>query len=202
MIISAYNIYKGKDKIIEASVENQKDIILDRVYGLENSFFLSFYELVAEFTVIDAYEFFVEMDCQSNIFYENLDYMNEERGKRFFKIMAIYHTIKMLRKKRGQLDFDEMSESMFYVYEFDEEEKRLCTLLYSCAVNFDRKFPSLFAKCLGKYLFGEDIENLFTLAFIENFCYNSFNSFSSYLSKYISINRRIKLAKIHEQKQA
>ena len=202
MIISVYNICKGKDKIIESSVENQKNTILDRVYSLENSFYLSFYELAVEFTVIDAYEFFVEIDCQSNIFYENLNCMNEERGKRFFKIMAIYHTIKILRKKRDQLDFDETSKSMFYVYEFDKEEERLCTLLYSCAVNFDSKFPILFAKSFGKYLFGEDIENLFTLAFIENFCYNSFNSFLSYLSKYISINRRIKLAQIRERKQA
>ena len=202
MIISAYNIYSGKDKIIESAVESQKDSILDKVYSLENSFYLSFYELAAEFTVIDAYEFFVELDCHSNFFYDNIGLMDNERGRRFFKIMAMYHTIRMLRKKRDELDAEEMSQSMFFVYSFDEAEEKLFKLLYSCAVNFERQFPVLFARSLGKYLFGKDIDNPFTLAFVENFCYNSFNSFLSYLSKYISINRRIKLAKVQLQKQA
>ena len=202
MIISAYNIYSKKDKIIENSVETQKGAILDKVYSLENSFHLSFYELAAEFTVIDAYEFFVELDCHSNFFYDHIDYMDMERGKRFFKIMAMYHTIKMLRKKRDKLIAEDMSKSMFYVYDFDESEERLFKLLYTCSVSFETKFPQLFAKTLSKYLFGKDVENPFTLAFIENFCYNSFNSFLSYLSKYISVNRRIKIAEGQLQKQA
>lgn len=202
MIISAYNIYFGKDKIIEASVESQKEIILDKVYCLENSFYLSFYELVVEFTVIDAYEFFIETNCHSNFFYEHLELMDKERGMRFFKIMAMYHTIKMLRKKRNDLNLNEMSKVMFLVYDFDEEEKKLFKLLYVCCVKFEKQFPPLFSKTLGKYLFGVDVVNPFTLAFIENFCYNSFNSFLSYFSKYISVNRRIKLSKIELKKQA
>ena len=194
MIISAYNIYCAKDKIIEKTVEKQKEEILDKVYHLENSFYLSFYELAAEFTVIDAYEFFVELDCHSNFFYDNIDLMDEERGRRFFKIMAMYHTIKMLRKKRADLNEEDMSQCMFNVYSFDEAEERLFKLLYLCHVNFENQFPSLFARSLGKYLFGKEVENPFTLAFIENFCYNSYNSFLGYLSKYISINRRIKIA--------
>lgn len=194
MIISAYNIYCAKDKIIEKTVEKQKDEILNKVYGLENSFYLSFYELVAEFTVIDAYEFFVELDCQSNFFYDNIQLMDEERGLRFFKIMAMHHTIKMLRKKRHNLDMEDMSNCMFSVYSFDEAEEKLFKLLYLCSVNFENQFPALFARSLGKYLFGKEVESPFTLAFIENFCYNSYSSFLGYLSKYISINRRIKIA--------
>ena len=202
MIISAYNIYSGKNKIIASSVESQKDTILDKVYCLENSFYLSFYELVTEFTVIDAYEYFIEIDCHSNFFYENIDYMNEERGMRFFKIMAMYHTIKILRKKRNVLNPEDMCQTMFSIYNFDEEEKHLFKLLYVCAVKFEKQFPILFSRVLGKYLFGDDVDNPFTLAFIENFCYNSFNSFLSYFSKYISLNRRIKLSRIELKKQA
>ncbi len=194
MIISAYNIYSGRNKIIENTVENQKMDILKRVYKLENSFYLSFYELTAEFTVIDAYSFFLETDCQSNIFSRNIDIMDMERGMRFFKIMAMHHTIKMLRKRREELDPDDMAMCMFDVYDFDEEEKKLFNLLFICAVKFKEHFPSLFSKSLLRYLFAEETNNPFALAFIENFCYNSYKTFMGYLSKYISINRRIKLA--------
>ncbi|MGL4791207.1 MAG: hypothetical protein ACRCW1_07335 [Anaerotignaceae bacterium] len=195
MIISAINICTGKDKIIEENIENQKDEILEKIYKLENSFYLSFYELITEFTVIDAYEFFVELDCQSNFFYDNINLINQERGKRFYKVMAMYHTIKILKQKRYNLDVDHMAECMYSVFDFDEAEKKLFKLLFSCATTFSSQFPALFSKSLGRYLFSKDIKNPFILAFIENFCYNSYSSFSSYLSKYISINRRITLAK-------
>lgn len=195
MIISAYNIYCGKDKIIENTVESQKTDILNEVYKLENSFYLSFYELAAEFTVIDAYDFFLEADCQSNIFSRNIDIMDKERGARFFKIMAMHHTIKILRQKRMDLNPDDMAKCMFDVYGFDEDEQKLFNLLFICAVKFKEHFPSLFSKSLSQYLFGEEAKSPFALAFIENFCYNSYKTFMGYLSKYISINRRIKLAK-------
>lgn len=195
MIISAYNIYSGKDKIIENTVENQKMDILKRVYALDNSFYLSFFELATEFTVIDAYDFFVEADSHSNIFSKNINIMDKERGIRFFKIMAMHHTIKILRQKRNDINPDDMSRCMFEVYGFDDDEKKLYNLLFICAVRFKEQFPSLFSKSLSKYLFGEEAKNPFTLAFIENFCYNSYKTFMEYLSKYISINRRIKLAK-------
>ena len=194
MLLTIYNIYTKKSEIIKTSVEEQKDTYLDNVYKLKNSFFASFYEQAIESIVADAYEYFVEMDCENNFFYQNLKLMNNERGKRFLKIMSMYYTILVVRKKRKDIDQDEMREALIEAFELNEKEQKLYDLLYTCKCRFESQFPSLFAKAFAKYLFGKDDCGVFALAFIENFCYNSYSCFMLSFTKYFSINLRIKKA--------
>lgn len=171
-----------------------KDEFLDRVYQLENPFFLAFYEQSIESIVADAYEYFVELSCENNFFYENLKRMNKERGRRFFKMMAIYHTIQAQRKKREKIKENEIRDALIFVFHLDEREQKLYDLLFTCACYYKSQFQALFDKALAKYLFGKEVDNPFTLAFLENFCYNSYSSFLSSFTKYISLNRRIQKA--------
>ncbi len=190
---------KKKEAMLEEVMEEQKEALLLRASQLPNSFFASFYQLSIDFSLLDAYDFFVELDCHSNFFYEQLPAMAKVDGLRFYKILAMYHTIELLRRKRKQVKAEEMAQALFDTYGFSEEEKKLFTLLLACAFRFPSQFPPLFAKSFGRYLFDFSVESPFALAFLENFCYNSYSSFQTYLSKYISINRRIRLSQMERE---
>ena len=193
---------KKKEALLEEVMEEQKEALLAKAGALDNSFFVSFYQLSIDFSFLDAYDFFVELDCHSNLFYELLPQMGEMDGLRFYKILAMYHTIELLLRKRKQVKAEEMAQALYDTYGFSEEEKQLFTLLLACALHFPSQFPPLFAKSFGRYLFDFSVENPFALAFLENFCYNSYSSFQTYLSKYISINRRIRLSEMEREKIA
>lgn len=194
MILTLFNACTHKGEIIKRNVEDEKSYFLDMIYELPNGFHVDFYNQVVESTIADAYEFFVELDCENNFFYENLKIMNLDRGHRFYKLMAMYHTIRILRKRRQDIDSEEMKEALFVAYSFDIKEQKLFNLLYSCACNFEKQFPALFSKAFAKYLFGKDNCSIFTLAFIDNFCYNSHVKFLSSFTRYISVGRRLKRA--------
>ena len=70
--------------------------------------------------------------------------------------------------------------------------KKLADALYYCAKSGESCFSDLFAKTTARYVFGSHSLSPFSLAFIENFCYNSFNSFMSSFTKYLSVNVRLK----------
>lgn len=195
MLLTIYNSYTKKSEIIKNTVEKKKEIYLEKVYGLENPFYLAFYEQSIECIVADAYEFFVELNCENNFFNDNLYAMNMERGRRLYKMMSLYHTIKILRKKRRELDPQEMKGVLFSIFDFNEKEIKLFNLLYTCACKYEGEFQDLFNKALAKYLFGVEVISPFTLAFIQNFCYNSYRNFLNSFTKYVSLNRRIQ--KVH-----
>ena len=165
---------------------------------LSNSFCSAFYALMAEFAAIDAQESFCGTYCRSNVFNKYMPYMDSERKRRFFKIMAMHHTIQMMAKKRDKLDFYVVSVCFYKVYELEESEKKLFEILYKYRMSFPKQFPDAFSKTALKYMFGRDETNIFAIAFLENFCYNSFKTFLKYFSEYISINRRIKLSSLNQ----
>lgn len=194
MLFTLYNIYTKKSDIIKKYIEEQRDIYLENIYEMQNLFHISFYEQCVESTIADAYEFFVETENKSNFFYENIKLMNEERGKRFFKLMAIHHTIKILRENRMEIDTLKMKKALFSSFEFSEEEQKLYHILYLCACDFERNFSALFAKTIAKYLFSKDSLTPFSLAFLQNFCYNSYKNFMQSFTKYISLSMRLQRA--------
>ena len=194
MLITLLNVYKRKEQIVEQSVECHREYLLERTSHINNSFLSAFYEQAIESTVADSYEYFVENVSQNNVFYQNLKSMNKETGKRFLKMMSMYHSIKILRKKRNELQVEPMKEAMTYVFELNEAELRLFHLLYTCACQYPFQFEKMFAVSLYRYLYGKEISNPFVLAFIENFCYNSYQSFLLSFTRYITINRRLKKA--------
>ena len=192
---------KTRQTFVEEWMEEQKDSLLQRASEVENSFFSSVYLLSIDFAVIDACDFFVSLDCHSNYLRDLPLPKTPERGLRFYKILAMYQTIAILRKKRNDLCPSEMAKALYYVYDFLPEEKELFRLLYLCAVRFPAQYPVLFAKCFGRYLFSTEIDQMVSLAFLENFCYNSYHSLWEYLSKYISVIRRIRLARLAGNKR-
>lgn len=194
MIFTMLNIYTKKNELIKNAIEDKREYYQERVSKLKNYFFRTFFEQAIECTVADAYENFIELECENNVFYENIHLINDERGKRFYRLMGIYYTIKMIRKKRREINPEDFREALFFVYEMNESEKRLYDLLYTCNQKYESQFADLFAKAFAKYLFGIEKCSVFTLAFIENFCYNSYSCFLASFTKYLSLNMRLKKA--------
>ncbi len=183
-------------------IDKIRDDYVDKAFKLQNSFCSSFYALLAEFTAIDAERGFCGVFCRSNILKRNIRFMDQERSRRFFKIMAMHHTVQMLAKKRDKLDFYVVSVCLYDSYEMSDGEKRLFELFYRCRMEFPKQFPAFFSKAALKYMFGGGENDIFAIAFLENFCYNSFKIFVKYFSEYISINRRIKLSNMERAEGA
>ncbi len=186
-------ISEEKTQFLE-DINNMREIYVDKSLALTNTFCSSFFSLVSEFSAIDAKESFYGTNCRSNLFKRYVKYMDDERKRRFFNTMAMHHTIQMLAKKRDKLNFYILSVCLYDVYGFKENEKKFFEILYKYRMSFPRQFPDIFSKAAVKYIFNIDEEDIFSIAFFENFCYNSFNIFLKYFSEYISINRRIKIS--------
>lgn len=192
MLLTLYNIYTKKADIIKRYVEEEKETYFNRIYEMKHLFYASFYEQCIESTIADAYEYFVELESSNNFFYDNIKYMNAEKGRRFFKLMAMHHTIKVMRKNRMDIDTAKMKEALIYIFDLCHKEQKLFELLYQCACQYENQFERVFAYSLGKYLFDKEISTPFSFAFIQNFCYNSYMNFMQSFTKYITLDNRLK----------
>ena len=183
-------------------IDNLRDKYIENSFDIQDNFCSEFYGLLAEFTAIDAELGFCSIFCRSNILKKQIKSMNTEKCIRFFKIMAMHHTIQMIAKKKDKLNFYIIKDYLYKVYEMKEDEKKLFELLYKCRMTFPRQFPAVFSKTAIKYIFGSEYKDIFAVAFFQNFCYNSFAVFVKYFSEYISINRRIKKSNTNQEKGA
>ncbi len=191
MILTLLNICTKKTEFIRESIESGKQFYLDRALNIKNSFFMNFFEFSIESTEADIYEYFVETECENNFFYDNIFLMDRERGRRFFKVMAIHNALKTVKLDSKVIDEKSMEKYIFNVFLFNEGEKKVYRLLYKCIMEYEMEFQRLFSITIAKYVFQRDKLSPFALAFIENFCYNSFNEFYNSFTKYISISRRL-----------
>ena len=185
----------ARKNIVESAAEGLKNNYIKKTTEVRNSFSSDFYCLCSEFSYVDAVSCFAEVNCISNIFYRNLHVMDRVSWERFYKIFAIYNTIMFCRKNRKKLNINFIKWDMFYVYDFDETEQKLFELLWQMASQHETKFKSVFPQVFLKYVFRKNITDAASIAFTENFCYNSYNNLMKYFSRYISVSRRIKLAK-------
>ena len=193
-ITTLYQKKQKKQDIIKENIEEQKYFFLERAEKLENSFYEAFFEHSIENAVADAYEIFLETKTEYNYFEQQLNELNKEKGIRFLKLVAMYHSIRLSRIKRRKLRWREMKRNLYFVFQLNDTEKKLADALYSCAKSGESCFSDLFAKTTARYIFGSHSLSPFSLAFIENFCYNSFNSFMASFTKYLSVNMRLKRA--------
>lgn len=181
----------GKNDIIKSTIEDESQHFFDRVYTLDNSFYLTFFEECINSTVADAYEYFAELRVGENIFRENVYRMTKEKGRRFIKLMAIHHTIRILRNRDCVLKLNDTRKALFYTFSLCEPEQKVFDLLYACEVMYSNNFAELFASAVMKYLFDKESVDHQQVAFIENFCYNSYITMYNSFTKYLSLEQRL-----------
>ena len=117
--------------------------------------------------------------------------MTKEKGRRFIKLMAIHHSIKILRCRECALNLSDMREMLFYAFDLCQPEQKMFDLLYACAIMYSGNFAELYASAVMKYLFDKEKYGRHTIAFIENFCYNSYETMFNSFTKYLSLEQRL-----------
>ena len=190
-----------KTKKIEKNDENKntmeqlKKNYVAKAMMEKNSFIRDLLAFEAEFIHIDSDTFFYPITARSNIFFGLQQNLDENKCKRFYSMFSIYYTVTIAAKKRGRIDVSELKDALFRVFDFEDKEKLLFHLLFNCRIENKEQFWPLFSKAFIGHTLGVSKPNLFAVAFTENFCYNSFKSFMRYFTEYISLNRRIEIAR-------
>ena len=183
---------RKKENIVRGWIEGEKERLLERAYLSENLFLAAFYAQCVESTAADAHEIFLETPLVFNYFRENLERLDRDSLARFYKLAAIHHTIRIVRRRKKDLDWAEMKETMTEIYELEQKEQDLAELLYCCAMTYQTGFHDLFHKTTARYLFGDRELSGFSFAFIGNFWYNSYSSFMGSFTGYVPFHIRLR----------
>lgn len=183
-----------KDERCRVLIEYCKIYFLDRAYNLENQFYSAFYVQCVESTAADGYETFLETTMEYNYFKSKLACLDETAMIRFFKLAGIHHTIRMVRRRKKELSWDDMKNNLFQVYELTENEKEMANILQRCAFLYQAGFQDLFIKTTARYIFGDKVLSAFSFAFIGNFWYNSYSSFMGSFTGYVPFHVRMERA--------
>lgn len=184
---------RQKQDPVTLYLEGQKESYLSRA-AQETPFYEAYYMQCIESTVADGYEMFLLDFSRENYFRANVERLDMESGKRFFKLAGIHHTIRVVRRRKKQLDWEEMSAAMARVYELDEKERQMADILYRCASLYQSGFADLFARTTARYLFRTIEMTPQTLAFLLNFWYNSYSSFMASFVGYVPFHIRLQKA--------
>ena len=187
-----YNKPIGKYEIIRTSVEDESGKYLERIYKLDNSFFLAFYEECINSIIADAYEYFIELKTSGNVFRENIYSLTKEKGRRFIKLMAIHHTGKILNRGKCSVKDESKKQAITYAFGLSQPEQKMLELLYACATMYSANFNELFSAAVMKYLFNTENVTRIQSAFIGNFCFNSYSAMFSSFTRYLSLEQRMK----------
>lgn len=183
---------RRKENMVRAWIEAEKEHLLEQAYDLENPFLGAFYAQCIESTAADAHEVFLETPLQFNYFREKLNCMDMETVRRFFKLTSVHHTIRIVRRRKKELDWAEMKRGLVQIYALDEREQAMAELLYQCAMSYQTGFHELFHKTTARYLFGDEVLSGFSFAFIGNFWYNSYSSFMGSFTGYVPFHIRLR----------
>ena len=136
---------RKKEEQLALWIEAERERLSARAYALEDAFLRAFFAQCVESTAADAYEVFLETPLAYNYFRENLGRMDEKTLARFFKLAAIYHTIRTVRRRKSGLDWTRMWTGLTAVFSLSGQERKMTDLLHRCAELY-QAFRSYFIK--------------------------------------------------------
>ena len=183
---------RKKEQTIRLWIEDEKERLLERAYLEEDLFLASFYAQCIESTAADAHEVFLETPVFYNYFRENMERLDGAAMGRFFRLAAIHHTIRIVRRRKKELQWKEMKQAMTEIYGLEQKEQNLAELLYCCAMSYQTGFQELFHKTTARFIFGDRELSDFSFAFIGNFWYNSYSSFMGSFTGYVPFHIRLR----------
>ena len=192
MIVLELNL--KKEERCRELIEECRLYFLERAYKLENQFYSAFYVQCGESTAADCYEAFLETPMEHNYFRSNLNRLDETSMMRLYKLAAIHHTIRMVKRRKKDLLWANIKESMFEAFELTENERQMANILQDCAFLYQTGFHELFIKTTARYIFGDKVLSAFSFAFIGNFWYNSYSSFMGSFVGYVPFRVRMERA--------
>ena len=188
-----------KIRMVREQIEAERERLLERAYALECPFLQAFYTQCIESTAADANEIFLETRLAYNYFRENLHRLTQLQIRRFYKLAAMHHTIRIVRRRKKELQkkglhWEEMKQGLLTVYALEKWEEQLLEHLQDCSCFYPSGFSEIFCKITVRYLFDDHILNGFSFAFIGNFWYNSYSSFMGSFTGYVPFTIRLQKA--------
>lgn len=180
--------------------EGFRAYFIEKSYQIREGFYQEFYIQCIESTYADCYEVFFETSTHYNCFLDEACIEKDVLVMRFYKLVAIHHTICMVGKKQNELDWDNIKVFLFFIFQCSEKEMELADKLYEYIVNDGYQFQVLMIKVTTMYLFEFKLLNEFYFAFLSNFWYNSYNNFISSFVGYIPFKVRMDRFAIVEER--
>ena len=179
-------------KAIEEYIESRKYDFLDRAYDCTNGFWGTFFEFSVINASADMYDAFGDKYfCRMNKYIDNF---NNRTGSKYFRMMAFIHLTEFTAG--GNRFIVREGYSCFNrIFKPDNMEKRMFDLLMKCFLEFNEEFSRLRTAVFIKYVFSVRGEGDNVLAFMDDFCYNSYKAFLASFSRYRTVERRLELAK-------
>ena len=181
---------KEKKKQIAEAIEAERERLLGQAYQLNCPFLQAFFAQCVESTAADAHEIFLETQLSHNYFRENLYRLKEEQISRFYKLAAMHHSVRMVRRRKKEVRWEEVRQGLLAVYAPVEWEMHLLEHLKDCCCFYQGGFSEIFCKITARYLFGDRVLHGFSFAFIGNFWYNSYSSFMGSFTGYVPFHIR------------
>lgn len=184
-------IKKEKNEFV-AWNEGFKAYFLEKCYQMQEGFYQEFYVQCIESTSADGYEIFLETPTHYNCFIEDNCSKKDILMMKFYKIVAIHHTVTVAKRRQEEVHWDTIKTYLFHVFQCSEKEKELTENLYKCIMVSSEQFQILMVKVTMRYLFDFKILDGLSFAFLGNFWYNSYRNFMSSFVGYIPFSVRIK----------
>ncbi len=183
---------REQDVFCKGCIELVREILLQRAYVLEDRFFKEFFVQCIESTTADAYEMFLEMPLAYNYFYEKRREMGIAETLRFFQLVATHHTIRMVKRRKKDVAWEEIYPLLCHVFHFTKREEEMTCLLQNIAVSCQSHFQGIFVQLTPRFLWGIEELSPFSFAFIGNFWYNSYSDFMGSFTGHIPFHIRRK----------
>ena len=181
-----------KRQRIKVNIEDKKYKWLMRSYALKDSFWSEFYEFSIENACADMYDLF-DMPKKDSLkrYIKNI---NDTTGAKYYKMMAFIHFTEFA--KEWDMDIAEKGYIAFKeIFKPDKTEKRFFDLLMRCFLEFNDEFRNLRCAVFLRYVFAITEEGDNVLAFTGSFCYNSYNKFMDSFNRFVTVERRMEVAK-------
>lgn len=169
-------------KAIEKELAEKKKFYVERAYEEKNDFWGAFFEFSVENAFADIFEKKFKV-----IAYKTNDF----DGDKYFKIMSFIHFTQFMENRPWAKEGYAVFKRIFVPL---GNEKQLFNLLFRCLNEYKDEFNLLRNLALIRYGFGlNERDNI--MDFADGFCYNSYNEFYMTFNRFMTVERRLEIAK-------
>lgn len=185
---------KQKEKQLQKFFLQQKEQYFAEIEQIDAYFPAAFYTQCIESTIADGYEMLILDYSNSNYLKAHLHIWNTQITEHFFKLAAIHHTIRMVRRYQKHIQWENIFPFLCRIFSLNENEQKMASILYQCACMNISRFSALFATTTTRYLFAETEICPPVMAFLLHFWYNSYHSFITSFTSYVPFRVRLEKA--------
>ncbi len=187
-------LFTKKEDLIQKYVIDQGDYFFDRLEEtIENKNLEKFYLNIVCSTIADGYDLFMSILKNTNYLKRN-KCISETKGRRLYKLAAVYHTAKYNCFENLSLDnIEKLKQNVFDIFDFSKKDKKIFNKFFYFDVNAESEFEVEFARTSTKYLTDEENNSTLYLSYVNNFLNHSHREFLKSYNAYLGNKQEILL---------